>query len=197
MAATLRGPAILSQARPQPEKLCPITFHLDPTTLQIGYSKRIEATNAQLAQDLVALRDSDALADPKLREGLAERFTKAYGGTYLAYPVLWDEKGEAKTGWYQVLTWLAATLPEATFIQPQAVSVYMEYIPLEDRTDAVFRDKLAATLARRGGRLWFPPGEIDFLARIRTVLAYAPFDDPVEIGNEDPSPHRNNCVPIF
>ena len=198
MAAARQDPSVIPQARPKPEKLCPITFHLDPTTLQSGYSRHVERVNARLAQDLVDLRNRAALYDPKLREGLAEEYAKLYSGTYLAFPVLWDEHGEAHTGWFQVLSWLATALPVATFIHPQAVNVFMEYLPLANRTEAYLKTKLAATMKQRGRtELWFDYRNVDFLASIRTVLAFAPYDDPVQIGNEDPSPHQNICDPIF
>jgi len=189
-----------AQVRPKPAKLCPITFHLDPSTLQAGYARQIEMTNARLAQDLVTLRSNLAFMSGKVSAELVSGFEHDYRGTYLAFPVLWDEKGVAHTGWGEVLTYLATILPKATFIQPQAVNVYMEYIPLRDRTEAKFRERLASTLAKRiksSDPLWFRPGDIDFLASIRTVLAYAPYDDPIELGNEDPSPHQNLCDPIF
>lgn len=189
--------AAAAQVRPKPEKLCPITFHLEPTTLQAGYSRQIEKTNAMLAQDLVGLRSDKAFMSGKISRDLIGKFSTDYQKTYLAFPVLWDEKGEAHTGWPEILAYLATILPKATFIQPQAVNVYMEYVPVKDRTDASFKDKLKATLERRGKKLWFKPGDVDFLASIRTVLAYAPYDDPIVIGNEDPSPHQNVCDPIF
>lgn len=189
--------AAAAQVRPKPEKLCPITFHLEPTTLQAGYSAEIERTNAMLAQDLVGLRSDRAFMSGKISPVLVSEFERKYRPTYLAYPVLWDEGGKAHTGWFQVLTVLATILPRATFIQPQAVNVYMEYVRLSDRTDAFFMKKLGVTLAKRGGTLWFTSSDADFLASIRTVLAYAPYDDPVVIGNEDPSPHQNICDPIF
>ncbi|HSA96837.1 MAG TPA: hypothetical protein VLJ16_12360 [Acidobacteriota bacterium] len=186
-----------AQVRPKPEKLCPITFHLEPTTLQAGYSRQIERTNAMLAQDLVGLRSDRAFMSGKVSRELVLRYENDYQKTYLAFPVLWDEQGVAHTGWAQVLACLATILPKATFIQPQAVNVFMEYIPLNERTQAFFESKLTATVAKRGGSLWFKAGDVDFLASIRTVLAYAPFDDPVVIGNEDPTPHQNVCDPIF
>jgi hypothetical protein len=39
--------------------------------------------------------------------------------------------------------------------------------------------------------------EIDFLASIRTVIAFAPYDDPMEIGNLVAIPHRKTCDPIY
>ncbi len=32
---------------------------------------------------------------------------------------------------------------------------------------------------------------------IRTVVAYAPYDDPMEFGNETAIPHRKVCDPIY
>jgi len=189
-----------AQVRPKPEKLCPITFHLEPTTLQAGYSEQIERVNALLAQDLVGLRRVVPFKDEDALLAEAKKFKDHYAGTYLAFPVLWDEKGVAHTGWPEILAYLATVLPKATFIQPQAVNVYMEYIPLQDRNEVKFKDRLAKTLVKRikpSDPLWFNPGDIDFLASIRTVLAYAPYDDPIVIGNEDPSPHQNVCDPIF
>lgn len=197
-AAARLGPSAGPQTWPKPEKLCPITFHLDPTTLQSGFSKSVEKTNARLAQDLVSLRSQVPFKDESDLQELAKKYEGAYQGTYLAFPVLWDEKGMAHTGWTQALSYLATVLPTATFVHPQAVNVYMEYLPLENRTESYLEEKLAVTMKKRGmTKLWFDYRAVDFLARIRTVIAYAPYDDPIQIGNEDPSPHQNNCVPIF
>jgi len=198
-AAARQEGTVFAQVKPKPEKLCPITFHLDPPTLlQAHFAAGIERTNAKLAQDLVSLRHDRALNDEKLRAGLAGEFEKAYAGTYLAFPVLWDETGVPHTGWYQVLTYLATVFPKATFIQPQTVNVYLEYLPLAARTSANLEKKLQVMMKKRGAtKLWFDPGTIDFLATIRTVLAYAPYDDPLQLGNESPTPHQNLCDPIY
>ena len=112
-----------AQVRPKPEKLCPITFHFEPTTLQAGFSRQIEQTNAMLAQDLAGLRNNHEFMGGRISPGLVSEFEKKYRKSYLAYPALWDEKGGAHIGWSEVLSLLATIRPKATFIQHQAVNV--------------------------------------------------------------------------
>jgi hypothetical protein len=47
VASALMDPMPLSQSRPKSEKVCPITFYLDPvTTLQTNFAAAIEKANA-------------------------------------------------------------------------------------------------------------------------------------------------------
>ena len=70
------------------------------------------------------------------------------------------------------------------------MNVYLEYLPPENQTDAY--------LASRGVRLsGFKASDIDFLASIRTVIAYAPYDPPMDVRNESLIPHRKICEPIY
>lgn len=196
------GPQIITPQRPKPEKLCPITFHLDPTTsLQRRFARDVEETNAKLAQTLVDLRNNLMPTKDSVRVDLRAACGERFTGTYLANPVLWDESGKEHHGWDGpdgILAYLEPIVRTATYIHPQNVSVYMEYVPLTERTHENLAKKLEAEMKRRQvTKLWFDPGTIDFLATIRTVLAYAPYDDPMEIGNESPTPHQNLCDPIY
>lgn len=192
--AALQDPTVVTPVKPKPEKLCPITFHLFPSTsLQGRFARDIEDTNAQLAQDLVNWRTAKALmpgyeADmAKLIDSLEDTYAK----TYLAHPVLWDESGIPHVGWELILEYLATVLHKATYIHPQSVNVYLEYLPPDMQTGAYLVGKRSVNLGT------YQPGDVDFLAMIRTVIAYAPYDDPMEIGNELAIPHRKVCEPIY
>jgi hypothetical protein len=64
------------------------------------------------------------------------------------------------------------------------------YLPLENQNDAY----LTSRAVKISG---FKASDIDFLASIRTVIAYAPFDPPMEVRNESLIPHRKICEPIY
>lgn len=194
VGAALQDSTVVTPVKPKPEKLCPITFHLfPPTSLQNRFARDIEETNAKLAQDLVKWRTAKALlpgyeAD---RKTLAGSLTDAYANTYLAHPVLWDENAIAHTGWIEILAYLGTILPKAHYIHPQSVNVYLEYLPPDMQTRAYLVGKRSVNLGA------YQPGDVDFLAMIRTVIAYSPYDDPMETGNELPIPHRKVCEPIY
>lgn len=197
-AAAAAALAAGAQVAPKPEKICPITFILEPvTSLQQRFARDTEAANAKLAHYLVLLRGDEPVAE------LAQKCAADFEGTYLAWPTLWTEsgapvppadfKGKAHERWAEILGYLRSMVlgkAQATYLAPQSVRVYLEYLPLANRT--------AEHIGSRSARLrGVPAGDIDFLANIRTVLAYAPHDDPLVIGNEDPIPHRNLCDPIY
>ncbi len=196
-AAALQDPAVFVPQRPKPEKVCPITFHLDPvTTLQARFAADTERTNGKLATKLSEFRASLPAHPPRTAEtkiwlaDLAHSYDDAFAGTYLKAPVLWGEDGLEYKGWHNILVYLSLIIPETTYIVPQSVNVYLEYLPLGNQTTEY--------LLKRGVRISdFKAEEIDFLAKIRTVLAYAPYDPPMEIGNEGPIPHRKICDPIY
>ena len=196
-AASWGQTAFVSQG-PKPEKICPITFVLDPvTSLQQRFATDTEKANADLAGILVELRGDVSI--PVLAQKCATLFT----GTYLARPVLWTESGtrvppqgfpgKEYQFWEEVLGYLKSKVIEtdkAIYLHPQSVRVYLEYLPLEHQTDAYMHEKFVELKG-------CPSNEIDFLANIRTVLAYAPYDDPLIIGNAAPVPHRKICEPIY
>jgi hypothetical protein len=190
--ATLQDRGGSVSVLPAPEKLCPITFHLYPvTSLQANFAADIEKTNATLAQMLVKLRTA-SLPDADAKSTFVKALNDAFRGSYLAKPVLIDENRKPVFGWEAILTYLQTTImPKAIYIHPQAVNVYLEYLPLDKQTPAHLKERLGVT------DLKFNPNEVDFLATIRTVIAFAPFDPPMEIGNEDPIPHRKICDPIY
>ena len=194
VASALVDPIPLSQSRPKSEKVCPITFHLDPVTpLQTNFAAAIEKTNADLAKQLSGLRTLIIQTNPddlKLRLAeFARTCQEIFDKTYLKKPVLWAEDGKTYVGWTAITNFLAALMPSTTYIVPQSVDVYLEYLQL----------KSAKYAALNGGikDLKDLADEIDFLASIRTALAYAPYDDPIRVGNESPIPHRKVCDPIF
>ena len=179
------------RSKPKPEKVCPITFHLDPvTTLQRNFAAAIEKTNAVLAQKLAGLRTSilgNRRVAPNYNEKTwVENFQHVFNSTYLKDPLLWGDDGKLYKGWTEIVPYLAKIIPGTTFLAPQGVNVYLEYLPIKS-------EKYEAL--NRG--IKDVGNEIDFLASIRTVIAYAPYDDPMEIGNGAPIPHRKVCDPIF
>jgi hypothetical protein len=196
-AAPLQGPTVFVQQRPKPDKICPITFHLDPvTTLQAKFAADTERTNGKLATKLSEFRSAlpehpPGAAETKLwLAHLAGEYDEAFAGTYLKAPVLVGEDNLEYKGWHNILVYLSSVIPHTTYIVPQSVNVYLEYLPLGNQT--------AEYLLKRGVRIsGFKPEEIDFLATIRTVLAYAPYDPPMEIRNEATIPHRKVCDPIY
>lgn len=174
--------------KPKPEKICPITFHLDPvTSLQRNFAADIEKTNAILAQSLARLRFAilgDATKPPNYNEkNTVLSFGDTFDNTYLKNPILWGDDGKLYKGWIEIIPYLAWIIPGTTYLTPQSVNVYLEYLPIKDK-------KFGEMKAKYGE-------EIDFLASIRTVIAYAPYDDPMEIGNSTPIPHRKICDPIY
>jgi len=193
-ASALQEGTVFAQVKPKPEKLCPITFHMDPTTsLQTRFARDVEWTNAKLAQTLVDLRNN--LMPPKdwVRVNLRAECEKRFAGTYLANPILWDEKGNPHPGWDGpdgIFAYLEPIVRTATYIHPQTVNVFLEYLPVANQTAEYMAEK---HVDLKG----FKPEEIDFLVNIRTVIAYAPYDAPMEIGNGSPIPHRKICDPIY
>jgi len=179
------------RSRPKPEKVCPITFHLDPvTTLQRNFAAAIEKTNAVLAQKLAGLRTSilghRKVAPDYNEKTWAKNFQHVFRSTYLKDPVLWGDDGIKYHGWDQIVPYLKNIMPTTTYINPQSVNVYLEYLPIKSERYVTLNKGIKDV-----------GDEIDFLASIRTVIAYAPYDDPMEIGNDAPIPHRKVCDPIF
>lgn len=164
------------------------------TSLQRNFAAHIEKTNADLAKKLAELRLA-ILGSGKTKPSYNEKkwfetFQKRFRGSYLKNPVLWGDDGKPYTGWDQIVPYLAGIIPTTTYIGPQGVNVYLEYLPLMSQ-------KYADQNKNKIKEIEDLPNEIDFLASIRTVLAYAPYDDPLEIGNAAPIPHRKVCDPIY
>jgi hypothetical protein len=182
------------QSRPKPDKVCPITFHLDPvTTLQRNFAAHIEKTNAVLAQKLAGLRLAvlgTPRTPPDYNEKIyAAKFHGSFKSTYLKDPFLRGDDGKFYKGWVEIVPYLAKIIPGTTFLTPQGVNVYLEYLPLAVQKSPELPLRLKGINVH--------PEEIDFLAYIKTVIAYAPYDDPMEIGNAAPIPHRKICDPIY
>jgi len=180
---------------PRPKKISPITFHLEPvTTLQQHLSAGIEKTNADLALTLTELRQGTGPSPDAIRA--------RFGRSYLADPIIWDEGGKPHTGWFErdgVLAYLGQLVKTSTFIQPQSVHVYLEYLPLRSERFAQHNPGFdSPPPIKTGAELkTFLESGVDFLINIRTVLAYAPYDDPPIIGNAEAIPHRFVCWPTY
>jgi hypothetical protein len=200
--AALQEQTVVTPVRPEPEKICPISFHLFPTTsLQDRIAKDAEKTNAQLAQDLVDWRSAKAVLPgyETERQKLVKKLEDIYAGTYLHYPVLWDENGLPHEGWGAILAHLGTIYPKAHYIHPQSVNAYLEYLPKDGPPSAKdLAGRYAGMMKTLGiSTLWFDRDKADFLVNIRTVIAYAPHDGPLEIGNALPIPHRTICTLIY
>ncbi|MCJ7484913.1 MAG: hypothetical protein MUQ25_01925 [Candidatus Aminicenantes bacterium] len=187
---------------PKPEKVCPITFHLDPvTSLQRNVAAAIEKTNAVLAQKLAGLRTSilgNRRVAPDYNEKIwVNNFRHVFKSTYLKDPLLWGDDGKKYQGWDQIVPYLKNLMPMTTYINPQSVNVYLEYLPVKSEKHISYNRGIYKTPVWDMKALKDLGDEIDFLASIRTVIAYAPYDDPMEIGNSAPIPHRKVCDPIF
>lgn len=197
--------------RPVPEKICPITFQLYPgTLLEKNYAARIEHDNAVLSTFLGEMRSTAGLIggiktwaqaaihiDKSNPVAMSSAVNDLYGilkakgaanpfvGTYLADPSLTKESGETVTGLPAVLLELARLVEGSTYVDAQSVCVALEYLPFGSPQ---FKEINAKYPPKPGET------EIDIVAHIKTVLAYAPKDDPVTI--EGPLPHRKICDPI-
>lgn len=206
--------AQVTKTMPKPEKICPITFQLYPDTpLEKNFAAKIERDNAILSTFLGELRSTAGLL-PWVKEwaGRAIKIDKAdtsqmsravnelhallkakghanpFQGTYLAEPSLTKEDGETVTGLPAVIGELVRIVEGSTYIDAQSVQVYLRYLPSNSteyaNINGAHPDKNEPA-----------KGPIDIIAHIHTVLAYAPYDDPVRISGKEP--HRTVCDPGY
>lgn len=193
------------------EKICPITFHLYPDTLlEKNYAASIEKHNAILSEFLSELR-SDSKLNSSIKEwlggfsrldksddpGLKKRindlhvnlrrdgFADPFVGTYLEEPKLTTERGVTVIGIPAVIKELVRIISDSTYVAAQSVHVYLQYLPV----DSAEFSSINAKYPQKPGE------ELDIVAHIKTVLAYAPKDAPVTI--EGTLPHRKVCDPIY
>lgn len=191
------------------EKICPITFRLYPGThLETSCAARVEKDNVVLSGVLSTLRREKALKSyrEEVRAILANSRLSTEGkqtalktssaevaawsktrpnpflGTYLENPTLITEAGTRVGGIEAVLAELARIVASSTYIDAQSVCVELEYLTYGSPEFLNAQKK-------------YPPREgekpVDIIAHITTVLAYAPYDDPVRI--EGALPHRYVC----
>ncbi len=197
---------------PKPEKICPITFQLYPgTPLEKNFAAKIEQDNAVLSTFLGELRSAAGLL-PWVKEWVGKAIQidrantsqmaaaasewhallKAKGlanpflGTYLADPSLTKENGETVTGLPAVIGELVRIVEGSTYIDAQSVQVYLQYLPWKSKEF----DEINAKYPLKPDK-----GPIDIIAHIHTVLAYAPYDDPVRISGTQG--HRTVCDPGY
>ncbi len=157
-----------------PQKILPIKFIWQSSlAIEKNMAARIEKDNAMLAGLIAMLREN-----PKLSAAdVADKFAN----TYLRNPRLRTEDGSKYSGWTQVLPALKAIVDKSTYIDVQAVGVFLEYVAYDaQRSPSVKED-------------------IDIKAVVRTTLALAP-EDPIEM--EGDYCHRRicemePCPPIF
>lgn len=204
--------AQVTRVMPKPEKICPITFQLYPDTpLEKNFAASIERTNAVLSTFLGELRSTAGLLPwAKDWAGKAAKIDKAdtsqmanavselhallkakglanpFQGTYLADPSLTKENGQTVTGLPAVIAELVRIVEGSTYIDAQSVQVYLQYLPSNSTAYADINRAHPDTQRK---------GPIDIIAHIYTVLAYAPYDDPVRISGTDG--HRTICDPGY
>lgn len=193
------------------EKICPITFRLYPgTKLESSCAARIEKDNVTLSGFLSELRMNEGLmkyratvgailADARLSPAqralaiqsqapMVESWLKIrrggnpFLGTYLEVPRLTTETGVIVEGLDAVVAELARIVASSTYVDAQSVSVELEYLPYGS-PEYLSAQKEYPDEQKKG--------PVDMIAHIKTVLAYAPHDDPVRI--EGKLPHRYVC----
>lgn len=193
------------------EKICPITFGLYPgTLLETNYAAKIEKHNAKLSEFLSELRSNSKLSgsikewlggiaklDKSDDAGLKKRisdlhvnlkrdgYVDPFVDTYLAEPRLTTEQGVTVVGIPAVLAELGRIISNSTYVAAQSVYVYLQYLPVDSPEFSSINTKYPQK----------PGEELDIIAHIKTVLAYAPYDAPVTI--EGTLPHRKTCDPIY
>jgi hypothetical protein len=164
-------------------KVCPITIEIaQDSMLARNCAAKVESDNALLAAFLVQLRqraarDRSEELVPVDRKPLAP---EDFAGTYLRDPVLTKSDGTTVRGWDKILGYLMGPqgiIVESTYIDVQSVHVSLEYLPFGSEKFIKVNGK---------------SGDVDLIAHIKTVLAYAPADDPVTIEGE--LCHRKVCV---
>jgi hypothetical protein len=174
-------PAMVTPVTVVPEKICPLTYSLAPGSLMSKkYAAKIESDNSKLSQLLAAYRGS-VLGKTDLN---ADYWAKQMDDTYLRNPTLTTETGVRITGWREILPELLRVINESTYIDVQSVHVQFEYLPYGSEEYLRFNSTITK-----------PESQIDFIGHVRTVLAYAPHDDPVTM--EGDLPHRRTCDPIW
>lgn len=196
--------AQVTRTMPKPEKICPITFQLYPgTPLERNFAAKIEKDNAVLSTFLGELRSMPGLladvkswiANPSRTADPVNEFfgllktrnaANPFQGTYLAEPSLTKENGETVTGLPAVIGELVRIVEGSTYIDAQSVQVYLQYLPSNSAEYA----KINSTHPDNNRK-----GPIDIIAHIHTVLAYAPYDDPVRISGTQG--HRTVCDPGY
>jgi hypothetical protein len=196
------------------EKVCPITFRLYPGTwLETSCAARVEKDNVKLSGFLSALRTNKILRDigfnawrDKVKAILAEKASEGekalrlkdmsrdlfgmldksetenpFSGTYLEDPKLTTEGGVTVVGIAAVVVELDRIVSASTYVDAQSVHVELEYLPIKTTGYFDAQKKFGTT----------PDNEVDMIAHIKTVLAYAPKDAPATI--EGLLPHRKVC----
>ena len=201
--------AQVTRMMPKPEKICPITFQLYPgTPLEKNFAAKIEKDNAVLSTFLGELRSAEGLlpwvkdwANRNIKAATSQmagavkelhghlsskQIANPFRGTYLEDPSLTKENGETVTGLPAVIGELVRIVEGSTYIDAQSVRVYLQYLPSNSTEYADINKAHPDT---------YKKGPIDIIAHIHTVLAYAPYDDPVSISGKDG--HRTVCDPGY
>ena len=193
LAAAVFAAALLSAPGKGFEKVRPFTLELCPTSdLVKNCAAKIEGDNVKLAQFLTDLRAAVAAYNKKYEAVPPERrpafkpmewwsgYSKTanpFAGTYLQKPTLTTEEGTTLTVWEEILAKLVKVIGGSTYIDVQSVHVCLEYLSYGGERFRKYNTS---------------GDDIDFIAHIKTVLAYAPEDDPITMDGE--LRHRKTCI---
>jgi hypothetical protein len=169
------------------EKVSPISFVFSQDSdLVKNCAAKVEKDNVKLSKFLSDLREviQAAMKERKSFDpaAWAKSHPNPFAGTYLDKMKLTTEDGTTLTLWEDIVTALTAVINKSTYIDAQSVHVNLEYLVYKSPRYLKENGSTAPALA----------DEFDFIAHIKTVLAYAPQDDPLTADGE--LRHRKTCV---
>ena len=152
-------------------KICPFTMEIDPNCVLAKHlATKIEADNALLSAFLIQVRQktTDEKNPQPVTPVPGDLTPASFAGTYLKDPVLIKPDGTTIEHWGPILNFLTnagGMIKESTYIDVQSVHATLEYI-----NNSV---------------------DVDFVAHVETVIAYAPYDAPYILAGE--TCHRKVC----
>jgi len=169
------------------EKVSPISFVFSQDSdLVKNCAAKIEKDNVKLSKFLSDLREVIQTATKERKSfdpaAWAKSHPNPFAGTYLDKMKLTTEDGTTLTVWEDIVAALTAVINKSTYIDAQSVHVKLEYLVY----------KSPRYLKENGNTAPALTDEFDFIAHIKTVLAYAPQDDPLTAEGE--LRHRKTCV---
>jgi hypothetical protein len=152
-------------------KICPFTMEIDPNCVLAKHlATKIEADNALLSAFLIQVRQkttAEKNAQP-VKSVPGDLTPASFAETYLKDPVLTKPDGTTIEHWGPIINFLTnagGMIKESTYIDVQSVHATLEYV-----NNFV---------------------DVDFVAHVETVIAYAPYDAPCILSGE--TCHRKVC----
>ncbi len=169
------------------EKVSPISFVFSQDSdLVKNCAAKVEQDNSKLSKFLSDLRGAVQTATKERKSFDPAAWAKAhpnpFAGTYLDKMTLTTEDGTTLTLWEDIVAALTVVINKSTYIDAQSVHVKLEYLVYKSPRYIKENGNTAPALL----------DEFDFIAHIKTVLAYAPQDDPLTAEGE--LRHRKTCV---